>query len=109
MSEKKTVIVFTDGACSGNPGPGGWGVLLQWNGKETELTGGAPDTTNNRMEIQAGIEALNALNQPCRVRIHSDSALIVHASQQRWLNARLQRGRINDNTKPVGNRYWGQA
>lgn len=104
MSEKKTVIVFTDGACSGNPGPGGWGVLLQWNGEEKELTGGAPDTTNNRMEMRAVIEALNALNQPCHVKIHSDSALIVNAFQQGWINAWLKRGWKKANKKPVGNR-----
>ena len=67
--KKKTVIVFTDGACSGNPGPGGWGALLQWGGKEREITGSARNTTNNRMEMRAVIEALKALNQPCHVKI----------------------------------------
>jgi ribonuclease HI len=102
--KKKTVIVFTDGACSGNPGPGGWGVLLQWNGKERELTGGAKDTTNNRMEMRAVIEALNALNQPCHVKIHSDSALIVNAFKQGWIDAWLKRGWKKANKKPVENR-----
>lgn len=101
---KKTVIVFTDGACSGNPGPGGWGALLQWNGKEKELTGGAPDTTNNRMEMRAVIEALNALNQPCHVKIHSDSALIVNAFKQGWVDGWLKRGWKKSNKKPVENR-----
>jgi ribonuclease HI len=102
--KKKTVIVFTDGACSGNPGPGGWGVLLQWNGEEKELTGGAKDTTNNRMEMRAVIEALNALNQPCRVKIHSDSALIVKAFTQGWIDGWLKRGWKKANKKPVENR-----
>ena len=102
--KKKTVIVFTDGACSGNPGPGGWGVLLQWNGEERELTGGAKDTTNNRMEMSAVIEALNALNQPCHVKIHSDSALIVNAFKQGWIDAWLKRGWKKANKKPVENR-----
>ncbi len=105
MSEKtkKTVIVFTDGACSGNPGQGGWGALLQWNGKEKELTGGEPHTTNNRMEMRAVIEALNAINQPCHVKIHSDSALIVNAFKQGWVDGWLKRGWKKANKKPVEN------
>lgn len=101
---KKTVIVFTDGACSGNPGPGGWAALLQWNEKEKELTGGDPDTTNNRMEMRAVIEALNALNQPCHVKIHSDSALIVNAFNRGWIDAWLRRNWKKANKKPVENR-----
>jgi len=101
--QKKTVIVFTDGACSGNPGPGGWGVLLQWNGEEKELTGGAKDTTNNRMEMRAVIEGLNALNPPCHVKIHSDSALIVNAFKQGWIDGWLKRGWKKANKKPVEN------
>ncbi|MGM0546972.1 MAG: ribonuclease HI [Bacteroidota bacterium] len=101
--KKKTVIVFTDGACSGNPGPGGWGVLLQWNGKEKELTGGADHTTNNRMEMRAVIEALNAINQPCHVKIHSDSALIVNAFKQGWIDSWQKRGWKKADKKPVEN------
>lgn len=101
--KKKTVIVFTDGACSGNPGPGGWGVLLQWNGEEKELTGGADHTTNNRMEMRAVIEALKALNQPCHVKIHSDSALIVNAFKQGWINSWQKRGWKKADKKPVEN------
>lgn len=109
MSDKKTVIVFTDGACSGNPGPGGWAALLQWNGREKEITGGAPDTTNNRMEMRAVIEALNAINQPCHVKIHSDSALIVNAFNQGWVDGWLKRGWKKANKKPVENRdLWEQ-
>ncbi len=103
-SDRKTVIVFTDGACSGNPGPGGWGALLQWNGQEKEIAGGAPDTTNNRMEMRAVIEALNALNQPCHVKIHSDSALIVNAFKQGWIDGWLRRDWKKANKKPVENR-----
>lgn len=101
--KKKTVIVFTDGACSGNPGPGGWGVLLQWNGEEKEITGGADHTTNNRMEMRAVIEALNALNQPCHVKIHSDSALIVNAFKQGWIDSWQKRGWKKADKKPVEN------
>jgi ribonuclease HI len=106
MSEekKKTVVIFTDGACSGNPGPGGWAALLQWNKIEKELTGGDPDTTNNRMEMRAVIEALNALNQPCHVKIHSDSALIVNAFKQGWIDAWLRRNWKKADKKPVENR-----
>lgn len=103
MSKKKTVIVFTDGACSGNPGPGGWGALLQWNRKEKELTGAAEDTTNNRMEMRAVIEALKALNQPCHVKIHSDSALIVNAFKQGWIDNWQKRGWKKADKKPVEN------
>lgn len=101
--QKKTVIVFTDGACSGNPGPGGWGALLQWNGKEKEITGGDTQTTNNRMEMRAIIEALNAINQPCRVKVHSDSALIINAFNQGWVDGWLKRGWKKSNKKPVKN------
>ncbi|HLR33503.1 MAG TPA: ribonuclease HI [Fodinibius sp.] len=104
MSDKKTVIVFTDGACSGNPGPGGWAALLQWNGKEREITGGAHDTTNNRMEMRAVIEALKVLTEPCRVHIHSDSALIINTFQQNWINGWIKRGWKKSNKKPVENR-----
>ena len=72
MSEKR-VEIFTDGACSGNPGPGGWGAILRFGGAEKELKGGEPETTNNRMELLAAIEALSALTRPCAVDLHSDS------------------------------------
>jgi ribonuclease HI len=80
MSEKRPeVILYTDGACSGNPGPGGWGALLIHKGKEKELSGGERYTTNNRMEMRAVIEGLKALKKRCHVKIHSDSALIVNS------------------------------
>ena len=102
-SPKSNVIVYTDGACSGNPGPGGWGALLQWNGKERELTGGADHTTNNRMEMRAVIEALKVLTRPCRVKIHSDSALIINTFNQNWINGWIKRGWKKSNKKPVEN------
>lgn len=69
----KTVEIFTDGACSGNPGPGGWGAILRFNGTTRELSGGEADTTNNRMELMAAISALNALKEPCAIDLHTDS------------------------------------
>jgi ribonuclease HI len=101
---KPEVIVYTDGACSGNPGPGGWGAVLIWNNKRKELSGGASNTTNNRMEMQAVIEALKALKKPCTVKIHSDSALIINAFRQNWINNWQKRGWRKSNKKPVENR-----
>lgn len=98
------VILYTDGACSGNPGPGGWGAILLWKGKEREITGGAPDTTNNRMEMMAVIEGLKALKKPCHVKIHSDSALIVNTFKKGWIKSWQQRGWKKSNKKPVENR-----
>ena len=98
------VILYTDGACSGNPGPGGWGALLIWNGKEKELSGGEPDTTNNRMEMQAVIEGLKALNRRCHVQIHSDSALIINAFTKGWIVSWLKNGWKKSDKKPVENR-----
>jgi ribonuclease HI len=98
-----TVILYTDGACSGNPGPGGWGALLLWNGKEKELTGGAKNTTNNRMEMMAVIKGLKALKRPCKVKIHSDSALIVNTFKKGWIDDWQKRGWKKSNKKPVEN------
>lgn len=109
MSELPEVIVYTDGACSGNPGPGGWGAILIWNGKEKELSGGEAHTTNNRMEMQAVIEALNALNKPCRVKIHSDSGLIINAMTQGWIENWQKKGWKKADKKPVENKeLWEQ-
>lgn len=99
----QTVILYTDGACSGNPGPGGWGALLIWNKKEKELSGSSPDTTNNRMEMRAVIEGLRVLTKPCHVKIHSDSALIVNAFNQNWIKNWKKRGWKKANKKPVEN------
>lgn len=98
------VILYTDGACSGNPGPGGWGALLLWKGKEREMTGGALDTTNNRMEMMAVIEGLKALKKPCHVKIHSDSALIVNTFKKGWIENWQKKGWKKSNKKPVENR-----
>ncbi|NGP78071.1 ribonuclease HI [Balneolaceae bacterium YR4-1] len=102
-SSKDEVIIYTDGACSGNPGPGGWGALLIWRGKKRELTGAEPESTNNRMEMRAVIEALKALKRPCHVKIHSDSALIVNAFKQGWIENWKKRGWKKANKKPVEN------
>lgn len=80
----KQVLVFTDGACSGNPGPGGWGVVLRFGDKERELCGGADNTTNNRMELTAAIEGLRALNEPCEVVLTTDSTYVKDGIT-RWL------------------------
>lgn len=80
----KEVIIYTDGACSGNPGPGGYGVVLLFNGHRKELSGGAAHTTNNRMEIMAVIEGLTALKEPCAVSLYSDSRYVVDAVEKGW-------------------------
>ncbi|TCP67350.1 ribonuclease HI [Baia soyae] len=80
----KEVIVYTDGACSYNPGPGGWAAVLLYGEHRKEISGGDPDTTNNRMELQAVIESLKLLKTKCKVKIHSDSAYIVNCFHQKW-------------------------
>ncbi len=81
----KQVEIFTDGACSGNPGPGGWGAILRCDGKEKELSGGEKDTTNNRMELTAVIKALEALKYPCQVIVTTDSKYVCDAINQKWV------------------------
>ena len=81
----KEVLIYTDGACSGNPGPGGWGALLFYQGKRKELSGYEAQTTNNRMELTAAIEALSALKIPCSVKLYSDSAYLIDAFKKNWL------------------------
>ncbi len=80
----KEVIIYTDGACSGNPGPGGWGAVLLYNRHKKELSGGAENTTNQRMELTAAVKALEALKYPCRVKLYSDSAYLVNCFKQGW-------------------------
>lgn len=82
--QMKKVEIYTDGACSGNPGPGGWGAILVWNGHEKELSGGEAETTNNRMELTAVIEALAALREPCEVVLTSDSKYVIDALTLGW-------------------------
>ncbi len=97
------IEVFTDGACSGNPGPGGWGVILRYRGTEKELSGGAPETTNNRMELTAVIEALKALKRECDVVLHTDSRYVMDGVQQ-WLPNWKQNGwRTSNKKSPVKN------
>ena len=80
----KTVTIYTDGACSGNPGPGGWGAILQYGAVQKELSGGEAHTTNNRMELTGVITALEALKQPCAVELYSDSKYVVDALEKGW-------------------------
>jgi ribonuclease HI len=96
------VDAFTDGACSGNPGPGGWGVILRWRGQEKELAGGEPETTNNRMELMAAIQALETLNRAARVRVHTDS-IYVKDGITKWLKDWKRRGWKTADKKPVKN------
>jgi ribonuclease HI len=99
---KKMIEVYTDGACRGNPGPGGWGALLRYNGTEKEIWGGEAETTNNRMELTAAIRALEALNQPCDVDLYTDSTY-VRDGITRWLANWKRRGWRTANKKPVKN------
>jgi ribonuclease HI len=98
----KLVELFVDGACSGNPGPGGWGAILRWRGHEKELSGGAPDTTNNRMELSAAIEGLNAITRPAHVRVTTDS-MYVRDGITKWLHSWKKRGWKTADKKPVKN------
>jgi ribonuclease HI len=96
------VDIFTDGACSGNPGPGGWGAILRFDAIEKELSGGEPLTTNNRMEMMAAISALEALKRPCRVRLHTDS-IYLRDGITRWINKWRSNGWLTSDRKPVKN------
>lgn len=102
MSNKPVVEAFTDGACSGNPGPGGWGVLLRMGTHEKELFGGETATTNQQMELQAAVEALKALKQPCRVTIISDSKYVVQGMNE-WIHNWKKKGWRTAGKKPVSN------
>jgi len=99
---KKQVSIFTDGACKGNPGPGGWGVLLRMGAHEKELSGGEPETTNNRMELTAAIEGLSALTEPCRVDLYSDSKYVLDGITK-WVDGWKKRGWVTASKKPVRN------
>jgi len=99
----KTVTIYTDGACSGNPGPGGWGCLLLYNGHEKEIYGGEAATTNNRMELTAAIAALEALKTPCRVALYTDSVYVRNGIMY-WLAGWKKQGWKNSAKKPVKNR-----
>ena len=99
----KTVEIYTDGACSGNPGPGGWGAILRYKETEKELSGGAADTTNNRMELTAVIEALALLKEPCIVELYSDSKYVIDGLSKGWAKGWQKRGWIKSDKKPALN------
>jgi len=96
------VVIYTDGACSGNPGRGGWGAVLRWNGTQKELHGGEPLTTNNRMELMAAIQALEALNRPSRVTLHTDSKYLLDGITK-WSAGWQRNGWLTSAKKPVKN------
>ena len=96
------VVIFTDGACSGTPGPGGWGAILTLGAREKEICGGEADTTNNRMEMMAAIQALETLNKPCEVELHTDSQYLRNGVTQ-WIHGWKKRGWKTADNKPVKN------
>lgn len=105
----KTVTLYTDGACSGNPGPGGWGAILEYGGHEKELSGGEDSTTNNRMELTAVIRGLEALKEPCIVELYSDSKYVVDALEKGWAVSWQRRGWVKPDKKPALNPdLWGR-
>lgn len=99
----KEVTIYTDGACSGNPGPGGWGAILEFKGIEKELSGYEAVTTNNRMELTAALEALTLLKEPCKVTLYSDSAYLVNGFLQKWVVNWEKNGWKNSKKEPVLN------
>jgi ribonuclease HI len=100
----KDVTVYTDGACSGNPGPGGWGAVLLFGEHRKDISGGEKMTTNNRMELTAAIQALGRLKEPCRVKLHSDSAYLVNCFREGWMKGWIRNGWRNSRGQPVENR-----
>ena len=99
----KTVTLYTDGACSGNPGPGGWGAILEYHGHELELSGGEKSTTNNRMELTAVIMGLSRLKEPCIVELYSDSKYVIDALEKGWAWGWKKKGWIKSDKKPALN------
>jgi ribonuclease HI len=105
----KEITIYTDGACSGNPGPGGWGAILMYGELTKEFSGAEKNTTNNRMELVAAIEALNKLKEPCKVMLYSDSAYLVNCFQQGWYRNWQKNGWKNSKKQPVENKeLWEQ-
>jgi len=96
------VVIHTDGACSGNPGPGGWGAILQYGDKAKEIRGGELNTTNNRMELMAAIQALEVLTKPCKVELHTDSQYVQKGIHE-WIHGWKKRGWLTADKKPVKN------
>ncbi len=109
MDELQKVEIFTDGACSGNPGPGGWGAILRYGEKELELSGGEKETTNNRMELTAVIEALKKLKHRCSITIYTDSKYVADAFLQGWIWGWMKKGWKKSDGKPVLNPELWQA
>lgn len=99
----KTITLYTDGACSGNPGPGGWGAILEWEDHEKELSGGEISTTNNRMELTGVIRGLEALKEPCVVELYSDSKYVIDALEKGWAAGWQKRGWVKSDKKPALN------
>lgn len=99
----KEVQIFTDGACSGNPGPGGWGAVLRYGDKVREMSGGAADTTNNRMELTAVIASLSALKEPCRVVITTDSKYVADSVTKKWVYGWQKKNWVRAKNEPVPN------
>ena len=99
----KKVDIWTDGACSGNPGPGGWGAILRYNGAEKELSGSEEDTTNNRMELMAVISALEALKEPCEITITSDSQYVINGIEKGWAQKWKENGWMRNKKEPALN------
>ena len=100
----KKIVIYTDGACSGNPGPGGYGAVLLYGKHRKEISGGEKATTNQRMELLAAVAALEELKEPCQVELYSDSAYLVNAFNQRWYVKWQQNGWLNSKKEPVQNR-----
>ncbi len=103
-AQLKKIEIFTDGACSGNPGPGGWGCILRYGNAEKELSGGEGDTTNNRMELTAAIEGLKALKEKCEVTLYTDSQYVANGINKGWARSWQKNGWIKSDKKPAQNR-----
>lgn len=103
MSDRKTVYIYTDGSCSGNPGPGGWGCILKYNKSVKKLSGGNINTTNNRMEMTAVIEALKALKEPCDVMLYTDSQYVCNSINNEWVYSWKKNGWKKSDKKPALN------
>ncbi|QJT09213.1 ribonuclease HI [Oceanidesulfovibrio marinus] len=109
MTSEKTVTIHTDGSCLGNPGPGGWCAIMDWDGNEKTLVGGHSLTTNNRMELLAVIRALEALTRPCTVQVYTDSLYVRNAIEKGWLKGWKKKGWKTAGNKPVKNQdLWTQ-
>ena len=106
-AERKNVILYTDGACSGNPGPGGYAAILIYKGMEKEISGGEPNTTNNKMEIMAVVKGLEMLKEPCNVTIYSDSAYVVNSIEMGWIfNWQKNNWKKKDNSSVKNIELW---